>query len=259
MPFSIEVLSVGDNSDTKIGEVAQILNAVQEQFKFYLPPEARRQDGAPFLQDDYQTEEVWEFLKDYRATAKGHRPFLIAVVNGKLNSKRTSNLFGSCRAKENDGLAVITLRDHQRFADSFRSFLCYYFIRYALSFVCPELKSHKETRDCFFDFKQNKADLDKSLRSGAFCKGCSQALAKKFNPDIRGSITKLIEAMKSQHMNSEETLHAPSLKGFTQIGILAIREDEFAAVLDRFEPRRHAAGQNRYYEHVRLRDKKAMN
>jgi nucleoside phosphorylase len=254
MPFHIEVLSVGESSDAKIGEVAQILNAVQDEFKFHLPPEARRQDGAAFLQDEYQTEQVWDFLKDYRANAKGHRPYLIAVVNGKLNSKDYSNLFGSHRAK--DGLAVITLRDHQQFTDSFRSFLCYYFIRYALSFVCPELKSHQQTRDCFFDFKQNKKDLDGSLRSGAFCNNCQKALAKKFNPEIRDAITKLIGAMKSQHVNSKETLHAPSLKGFTQIGIIAIREDEFTAVLERFETRRHAAGQNRYYEHVRLRDKK---
>lgn len=33
---------------------------------------------------------------------------------------------------------------HQNYVESFRPFLCYYFIRYALSFVCPALKAHKE-------------------------------------------------------------------------------------------------------------------
>jgi nucleoside phosphorylase len=254
MPFNIEVISLGDNSDAKIGEVAQILNAVQEEFKFYLPPDARRRDGASFVQDEYQTEEIWSFLKDYRAIAKGHRPYLIAVVNGRLKSKRFSNLFGSHRAE--DGLAVITLSDHQKYADSFRPFLCYYLIRYALSFVCPELKAHSQTRDCFFDFKGNKKDLEKSLRSGALCKDCKKALARRFNPEIQDSITKLIDAMRSQHKDSKETLHAVSLKGFTQIGIIAIREDEFSAVLERFEGRRHASGRNRFYEHVRVLNNK---
>jgi nucleoside phosphorylase/predicted Zn-dependent protease len=257
MPFNIEVLSVGENSDNKIAEVGQILNASQEEFKFNLPPEARRQDGAAYLRDEYQTEQIWEYLKDYRANAKGHRPFLIAVVDGKLNSKRYYNLFGSHRASE--GLAVITLRNYHQFADSFRSFLSYYLIRYALSFVCPELKSHQQTRDCFFDFKQSKKDLEKSLRSGAFCKSCRQALVKNFNPEIQHAITKLIEAMQSQHAASKATLHAPGLKGFTQIGVVTIREDEFTAVLDRFENRRHASGRNRNYEHVRLRNKVGHN
>jgi nucleoside phosphorylase len=254
VPFNIEVISVGDNSDPQIGEASQILNAVQEEFKFNLPPETRRRDGAAFLQDEYKTEEVWNFLKDYRAIARGHRPYLIAVIDGKLSSARYTNLFGSHRAE--DGLAVITLRDHQRFADSFRSFLCYYFIRYALSFVCPELKAHTQTRDCFFDFKGNKKDLEKSLLSGTFCKPCKQVLAKRFNPEIQDSISKMIEAMKSQHKDSQDTLHASTLKGFTQIGIIAIREDEFSAVLERFDDRRHASGRNRFYEHVRVLNKK---
>jgi len=250
MPYSIEVLSVGEDSDAKIAEVAQILNSVQEEFRFNLPPMALRQDGAAFFQDEYQTQQVWEFLKDYRARARGHRPYLVAVVNGKLSSKKYSNLFGSHEAE--NGLAVITLRDHLKFADSFRPFLCYYLIRYSLSFVCPALKSHLETHDCFFDFKLNKKDLEKSLHSGTICGVCRQKLEKAFNSQARDAIASMITAMRSQHKDSREILHAESLKGSTQIGIIAVREDEFDAVLERFEHRRHASGRNRYYEHVRL-------
>jgi hypothetical protein len=253
MPYNIEVLSIGENSDAKISEVAQILNSVQDEFRFNLPPPTHRQDGATFFQDEYETQQVWEFLKDYRARARGNRPYLIGLVNGHLRSKQYSNLFGSHEAA--NGLAVITLRDHLKCADSFRPFLCYYLIRYALSFVCPELKSHMDTRDCFFDFKLNKKDLDKSLHSGAICGGCKQKLAKAFSTEARDSIASLIAAMRSQHEDSKEILHAESLKGSTQIGIIAVRQDEFDAVLERFEPRRHASGRNRYYEHVRLQGK----
>src|SRR3954464_15073188 len=200
MPYNIEVLSVGDSVDPKIAEVAQKLNAVQNEFQFDLPPEWLRHDGKALAREEYLSTDIWEFLKDYRAGAKGHRPYLIAVLTSNLRSRRYSNLFGSHRAK--DGMAVVTLRDHQQYADSYRPYLTYYFIRYALSFVCPDLKAHEETRDCFFDFKRNKKDLEKSLRSGAFCARCTRRLAQAFNPSIRSAITAMISAMKAEHSDS---------------------------------------------------------
>jgi nucleoside phosphorylase len=255
MPYHVEVLSIGKNSDKRIEEVAQILNAVQDEFRFGLPPSGLRRIGDSFEEEKYRTKDLWDFFRDYRAQAKGFRPFLIGVIDAQLDSDKYTNLFGSHRA-QGDGLAVVTLRDYHRFADSYRSFLCYYFIRYSLSFVCPALKSHQETRDCFFDFKQNKQDLEKSLRSGAFCSSCSRTLAKTFNEEIRKAINQMIIAMKAQHKGSQDSLKAASLKGSTAVGIITMREDEFEAVLHYFGDRRRAVGDNRYYEHVRVHTKK---
>src|SRR5262249_25589342 len=156
----------------------------------------------------YHTATIWDFLKDYRVRAKGFRPYLIAVVNGHLRSDKYVNLFGSHRAAE--GIAAITLRGHQNYADSYRPFLCYYLIRYALSFVCPDLKSHQDTRDCFFDFKAAKRDLEKSLNSGNFCSCCRSTLNASFNPDVKAAIEKMIAAMKAQHATSKAAWHAGS-------------------------------------------------
>jgi hypothetical protein len=171
MAYDIEIISVGDESSARIQEVAHTLNVAQEEFRFNLPPERLRDEGAVFVREEYDTATVFEFLQDYRNQAKGYRPFLIAVVNSKLRSERLLNLFGSHEASK--GLAVITLHDHQHYADSYRPYLCYYFIRYALSFVCPNLRVHDETRNCFFDRKLRKADLQKSLESGQeICSTC---------------------------------------------------------------------------------------
>ncbi|MCG2643582.1 MULTISPECIES: hypothetical protein [Bradyrhizobium] len=144
------------------------------------------------------------------------------------------NLFGANRACR--GLAAITLRDWHFYADSHRSFLCYYFIRYALSFVDPKIKSHRETRDCFFDFKGHRRDLEKSLSSGRICEQHTEELNKVLNPETRESVNEMVSIMKAQHAKSNEMLPAGSLKAATQIGIIAIRPDEFRSVLD--HPRR---------------------
>ena len=241
MSYTIEVISLGEDSYAKIAEAVQILNSVQREFRFELPPPRLRSYGASSLKQEYHTEDVWEFLKEYRIAAKGNRQYLIAVVNGALRSKRYSNLFGSHDAP--NGFAVVTLRDYHNYANFHRSFLCYFFIRYTLSFIEPNLKGHLETRNCFFDFKGDKRDLEKSMKSGAFCPDCAEKLARKFNPDVKEAIDKMIEVMKAQHATSIANLPAESVKGITEIGIITIREDEFEAVINQFEFRRTLEGE----------------
>ncbi len=211
MPYNIEVLSLGEDSNAKIAEAAQILNAVQQEFRFDMPPPRLRDYGGVFLRQEYLTQDVWEFLKKYRQVAMGHRPYVIAVVNGALRSKRYKNLFGS----HSEAMAVVTLRDHHYYADSHRSFLCYYLIRYALSFIPCDLKAHADTRNCFFDFKAHKRDLEKSLASGAFCSACAEKLAEKLNPDTKRAIDQMISVMKAQHATSKAELPAETLKAST--------------------------------------------
>ena len=251
MAYYIEILSVGDDSNSKAAEVAQSLNSAQKEFHFSLPPKRLLQSGAVFVRTEYCTDDVWAFLKDYRDTAKGSRPFLIGIVNSRLRSKEASNLFGSHQAS--NGLAVITLHGHEKFADSYRSYLAYYFIRYALSFVCPELKSHKDTRGCFFDFKSNKTDLKKSLETGGFCDQHKGQLAACFNAEIQEAIDEMISVMKSLQANSKADLNARSLKGQIDVGIITIKEEEFDAVLAQFAARKHVEAQNRLYEYSLLR------
>src|SRR6185437_12393253 len=253
MPYHIEILSVGENSNSKIAEVAQALNVTQAEFQFALPPERLRNEGLVFVQQEYQTAKVFEFLKDYRSNATGSRPYLLAVLNSQLRSEKHANLFGSHEAA--DGLAVVTLNDHQHFADSYRSYLAYYFIRYALSFVCPNLKSHKDARGCFFDFKGNKLDLKKSLESGAFCPQCMEIFGKSLNAEVRTAIEKMIATMKALQANSHADLDARALAGLVDIGIITVREDEFDHMLEQFPSRRHAEGKNRLYEYAEVKTK----
>lgn len=251
MPYHIEILSIGADLDSEISDAARILNAVQSDFEFALPPERLRSFGYTCVKEQYRTLEIWSLLEKYRAEAKGDRRHIIAVIDKKLRSERFANLFGSHQADR--GFAAITIRDWHFYADSHRSFLCYYFIRYALSFVAPAIKSHPETRDCFFDFKGRKRDLELSLSSGRICDEHAEKLATKLNPEIKKSVEDMVEIMKAQHENSNTTLPAKSLKGSTQVGIIAVREDEFAAALEHFPTRRVAEGQNRFYEHARIR------
>ena len=258
MPFTIEIISVGGDFDEIISETATALNGVQNEFRFELPPARLRRYAAGAIQPNYLTGSVFELLKKYRADAKGNRPHVMGVIDKRLASSsdpKLVNLFASHNARDGVGEAVITLYDHHLFAESAQLYLCYYFVRYALSFVCPKLKNHDDTRSCFFDRKLRKRDLKLSMDSGGLCTNCRAELWQSFNDEINVGIERMIRAMKSLRADSQESLAGSSIRGQVDIGIITIREDEFEAMLDRFPSRRHVQGTGSYYQFSKVETK----
>ena len=258
MPFHIEIISVGGDFDEIVAETATALNGVQNEFRFELAPKRLRSYAAGAIQPHYMTRDVFDLLKKYRIDAKGNRPHVIGVIDKRLASSskpKLINLFASHDARDGVGEAVVTLHDHQLFAESAQLYLCYYFVRYAISFVCPDLKNHKDTRSCFFDRKLKKVDLKLSMDSGGLCPKCKAALWQSFNDEINIGIQRMIRLMKSLRADSQESIVASSLRGQVDIGIITIREDEFEAMLDRFPTRRHVKGTGSDYQYSKVHTK----
>src|SRR5437879_4039830 len=143
MPYTIEILSVGGDNYSDIRLALNALNASQDEFNYVTPPARLSEEGFPFKRKEYLSTDVFAFLRDYRAKAKGDRRYLIAIVSSALRSTEYRNIFGSHEALE--GLAVFTMKDHERFVPSRQAFIRYYLIRYALSFIAPDLETHADT------------------------------------------------------------------------------------------------------------------
>jgi nucleoside phosphorylase len=204
--YPIEILSIGGDHYAHILSAIYKLNAAQLEFKFEIPPTHLKDKLISFAQSHYQSDEIYERLTRYQKEAKGFRPFLIAVIDQPLRSKTMANLFGTHQASR--GFAVVTLKDHERFAGSATQYLCYYFVRYALSFVAPELRSHDTTLGCMFDFKRNKDDLRKSLATGHICDDCMKKLSESLNPTVYVAIVALREVLKSFPQVAPKSLSA---------------------------------------------------
>jgi len=189
--YPIEILNFGQPTFDEHTKVIKELNSLQADIVFCEPPERHRLWAAPFAREAYETGYVWERLKEYRRLCKGFHPFLIAVVHGELSSPRMGNLFGSREAQE--GLAVVTTRDWDSVyaPPPLNVFLAYYFVRYAMSFVCPGIENH-ETRDCFFDKKLHKLDIKLSMGSGRICDHCRILFENAVDGHTYNSLLKLI-------------------------------------------------------------------
>lgn len=252
MPFNIEIISVGGDFDELIAETATALNGVQREFHFLQAPNNLRSHSRGYVRPHYLTSDVFDELKRYRTSAKGSRPFVIGIIDQNLSSKKLGNLFGSRDARDGEGEAIINLQDNEMFADSPQLYLCYFFIRCALSFVSPNAKNHQDTRGCFFDFKMHKPDLKLSMASGGICQECWRKLWDNFNEEINVGIQRMITVMKALRTDSQDSLDASSLRNQIDIGIITIREDEFEAMLDRFPARRLVTGTGSEYQYAKV-------
>lgn len=212
--YPIEILNLGLPSFNDHYEVIRDLNSIQESFEYVLPTEHNRSWGSSAdVEKLHKSSDIWNLLKDYRKKCKGFHPYIIAIVHGYLESTRLSNLFGSFNRREN--FAVITTHDWDYiFAPPpLHVFLTYYFIHYTMRFICPELESHDDTRDCFFDMKLHKKDIKISMSSGNICDACRKLLEDVIDSDSYNSLMKLVRYMRSKaNDHSQKSVDDPCSK-----------------------------------------------
>ncbi|WP_305983206.1 hypothetical protein [Roseivirga thermotolerans] len=190
MAYPIEILSIGNDLYNKVEKVVSVLNSKQEEFIFLFPPIRIRNKGFSFIREEYNKSELFEFIEQYRLESKGFRPYIIAIVDGKIEG----NIFGSTHSK--DGIAFFNFVD-RKFLNSQYAYIAYYLIRYTLGFIQPIAKTHPDTRGCFFDYKGFKPEIKDSVRQMKPCDEHMRVLQPMLNEEIFDSlILKLGKSVK---------------------------------------------------------------
>jgi predicted acylesterase/phospholipase RssA len=184
--FAIEILTVSADLEKPIALAIHSLNGIQKEFHFGFPSPELVKEAELMHRTTYQTEDIFAWMRKYRAKAKGQRPYLILVVDGPLSSPRMNNLFGSHEATE--GLATFTTDNSSHFVHDVVRYIRYYFVRYSLSFLAPDIKTHAEARACFFDKKIAKNDIKLSVDTGGLCDPCRSLLTDIWSPSIKRAI-----------------------------------------------------------------------
>src|SRR6185369_14615936 len=77
MPYSIELMSLGEDQYPLLAAAAKSLNAVQNEFHFRLTAKQLRKTGIAFQRKDYYSLDIWEFLREQRTVSGGNRPYII--------------------------------------------------------------------------------------------------------------------------------------------------------------------------------------
>lgn len=227
MAYQIEILTISPDLIKSVKTACDSLNKVQSEFRFEIPSEKLRGKLFSHKRDKYKSEDTFQWLTQYKTEVKGHRPFIILIVDGFLSSQRWSNIFGTFSST--NGFAVFTTHDFDQFVHDRVRFCRYYLLRYAVSFLEPTLKSHTdiENKNCIFHFKQNKHEIKLSLDSGHICDNCRDKLQPKLTDDINEAIKKMLLVVSNQHPFSI-VLKGGGVKGFAFAGALLELEEHFS-------------------------------
>lgn len=227
MPTPIEILSIKPELYSNIQRACDMLNKVQSDFNFYIPSKTLREKLYIQRREKYLSTDIWQWLDNYKNEAKGHRPFIVVVVDGFLSSPVLQNLFGSASAEK--GYAVFTIYNLPNFINDITRYCRYYFVRYAIGFVEPDLKSHDDPdrKRCLFHKKINKTELEFSLNEGYLCENCKDTLRPKLTNEIYSSIEQLIAVVTNQKPYSL-VIKGGGVKGLAFAGALLELEKYFS-------------------------------
>jgi predicted nucleotide-binding protein len=175
----IEVCLLGKVKETEVNIAISIANSIQDQFVFErLDPISERR----FQTLNFRTINTKQFFgqaKTIKDSLHGFHPSLILFVDSSLESEGWRNLF-SARDNENR-IAISTIKGVQKIIipqTKMVSYFLYYLGRNSLNFIVPDHYNHDETRECVFDFMKNKKHILLSMKSGALCDECRNALSK---------------------------------------------------------------------------------
>ncbi len=172
-----DVVAIGDISLSPLEEAIEVANEAQEQFTFsrMLHSDAARFQSLAFNNIDGPS--FVDRMTSIRTEMRGYHPFIIAVVDGHLSGKNLSNLFAYGKAKS--GLGVTTTANVVGVIIPNRSMHAYYLFRlarHAMNFIAPDHVNHTDTGGCVYDARINKMDIKLSMKSGALCDCCREAL-----------------------------------------------------------------------------------
>ena len=225
--MNIELISIGVDLYSDISAATRLLNNIQNEFRFTTIPDENLLEGMTFQRDRYATKDVWAFMHAYRTRAGGQHPYILGFTDRPLSSDRLGNLFGSHSAQ--DGFALATLYDHIQFVSDPKRFMAFYMVRYALSFVNPELRSHNDPvrKDCYFHKKLHKPEIRESMYSGKICDSCMAELEKHTSPQQRQALKAMREVVSGQYPYAL-IMKGGGIKGLAFAGALLELEKYFS-------------------------------
>jgi len=219
--YPIEILATNEGLYKTIEKAIELLNKVQKEFHYYIPPNTSKIRSYSFALEEYSSKDVFDWLENYRKSEGGNKPFIILVIDGNLNV----NHFGSLDIS--NGFAVFTLSGINQFINDNIRYCRYYIVRYSISFAAPFIRGHATApKGCMFDNKHNKWDILLSLNTGRLCDSCKKQYMG-LNIIVQNALDDLLLIVSNQHPFAI-VMKGGGIKGLAFAGALIELEKYFS-------------------------------
>lgn len=196
----IEVVRVGNLQVDNLKESMALLNSLQDAFGYGILDVKAAAAFEGDQEDRYTTDEIYELLGRVQLHRKGYHPYLLAVVDRRLDGKQLGNLFGSLRQEPGrlQGLAVVSTYGVPQLLGPLPQelYLVFELLSFAVRFLYGEGLIHAERRGCVFDRKDDKREIVSAMRRGEVCTRCEEAIRHRLDEDQQLAIGRIFQLIR---------------------------------------------------------------
>lgn len=194
----IEIFCIGHSNSAPIESAISLLNKKQDVFNYKLLRNEEFDIYSGDSENRYTTTEIFSLFDQVIPKLKGFHPYIIGVVDRRLDGKMFGNLFSSMQESDNKqltGKSITSLYEIKEILDQIPLdvYLIFELLSFSIRFVIGRSLIHDERRLCVFDRKINKRDIIDITKRGEFCPICHERISRLLDNDQMIAINRIIE------------------------------------------------------------------
>ena len=182
--YPLEIVRIGNDFSNEIEESIELINHMQKEFEIRLADQAIEEQFQVLAFREVYADEILNKIIGIKNNLKGYHPNLLVITNSqvKIDGIEESSIFANTQAGL--GASIITschVPDIIIPKEKMKAFFVYYIGRVLAKFLLPDHSNHDESRECIFDYMNDKTEIVKSMKTGALCDSCREKATTKYH------------------------------------------------------------------------------
>lgn len=204
----VELIDLREDQTADLSLAVEEANRVQTDVEFAILDSSFADALRLGVLSNTHTGSFFDALVHRKTQWQGFHPFIICFVDCALHSDKWSNLFSSRRAE--NGVGIVTTDSVEEIIipkGKMAAYFMYELATQVLALVVSGKEYHRETRQCIYDFQEEKIGILDGIKAGKLCDECRkwfQELGKDLSPSQLVSITRILSR------SSELLEHVPA-------------------------------------------------
>jgi predicted nucleotide-binding protein len=169
----IEIIDLREKNTPDLKIAVEEANSLQSEVEFSVLGRSFADDMRLFVLSDTHTGSFFSALQDKKREWRGFHPYIICFVDSALHSDKWGNLFSSRRAEH--GIGIVTSSKVEEVVipkGKMSSYYLYELATHTLALIVSGKKHHDETRECIYDFQEQKIGVLDGIKAGKLCDEC---------------------------------------------------------------------------------------
>ena len=171
----VEVIDLRENQTADLSLAIEEANRVQSGIEFEINDALATDLKLKNSYDDTNAGSFFDDIIQWKAKSRDFHPFMIFFVDCALHSDKWRNLFSSRRAKDKEGVVIVTTHSVEKEIipkGKMAAYFIYQLATHVLATIVSGKEHHRDIRECIYDFHEQKVGILCGIKLGKLCDEC---------------------------------------------------------------------------------------